>query len=130
MGGLLSRMYILGYGSIPPHPNKVRKLITLDTPHQGSLVANWYTGFIENDYWIEPGLPNCPYCNEPCIEPGLPNSSTSEETDEVFIEALKYDGNYSAPNNQHRQTQLMRCRVASSRELTSSNFVNRYRFPF
>jgi len=84
-------MYILGYGSIPPHPNKVRKLITLDTPHQGSLVANWYTGFIENDYWIEPGLPNCPYCNEPCIEPGLPNSSTSEETDEVFIEALKYD---------------------------------------
>ena len=45
-------------------------------------------------------------------------------------EALKKLGNYSAPNNQHRQTQLMRCRVASSRELTSSNFVNRYRFPF
>jgi|GEM_PF-725155 len=43
---------------------------------------------------------------------------------------FKNQRNYSAPNNQHRQTQLMRCRVASSRELTSSNFVSRYRFPF
>jgi len=43
---------------------------------------------------------------------------------------MKALGNYSAPNNQHRQTQLMRCRVARSRKLTSSNFGNRYRFSF
>jgi len=49
MGGLISRLYIVGDGqSIPPHPDKVRKLITLGTPHGGSPVADWYSNLIAN----------------------------------------------------------------------------------
>ncbi|MBC7248825.1 MAG: hypothetical protein H5T62_00945 [Anaerolineae bacterium] len=49
MGGLVSRLYIVGDGqSIPPHPDKVRRLITLSTPHGGSPVADWYSDLIAN----------------------------------------------------------------------------------
>ena len=49
MGGLVSRLYIVGDGqSIPPHPDKVRRLVTLSTPHGGSPVADWYSDLIAN----------------------------------------------------------------------------------
>ncbi len=49
MGGLLSRLYIVGDGkSISPHPDRVRRLVTLATPHGGSHVADWYTDLIAN----------------------------------------------------------------------------------
>ena len=49
MGGLVSRLYIVGDGqSIPPHSDKVRRLITLGTPHGGSPVADWYADLIVN----------------------------------------------------------------------------------
>jgi pimeloyl-ACP methyl ester carboxylesterase len=57
MGGLISRYYMLfGYmdsnGQVigPGQAAKVRKLITLDTPHAGSHVADWYVDFMDNDY--------------------------------------------------------------------------------
>ncbi len=51
MGGLLSRLYIVGDGhSLPPHSDKVRKLITLATPHGGSPVADWYTDLMDNRF--------------------------------------------------------------------------------
>jgi pimeloyl-ACP methyl ester carboxylesterase len=51
MGGLLSRLYIVGDGgSLPAHPDKVRKLVTLATPHGGSSVADWYTDFMDNRF--------------------------------------------------------------------------------
>jgi len=49
MGGLISRLYIVGDGqSVPAHPDKVRKLVTLGTPHGGSSVADWYTDLMDN----------------------------------------------------------------------------------
>ena len=59
MGGLISRYYMLfGYmdsnGQVigPGQAAKVRKLITLDTPHAGSHVADWYVDFMDNDYVV------------------------------------------------------------------------------
>ena len=45
LGGLLARMVILGRHrdtSLPGDGDKVLKLITLGTPHQGSSLASWY----------------------------------------------------------------------------------------
>lgn len=57
MGGLIARYYMFfGYmdsiGQVigPGQVAKVRKLITLDTPHAGSHVADWYTDFITHRY--------------------------------------------------------------------------------
>jgi pimeloyl-ACP methyl ester carboxylesterase len=49
MGGLISRLYIAGYTDVwgqqvPGHAAKVRKLITLATPHKGTPFADWYYG--------------------------------------------------------------------------------------
>jgi len=58
MGGLISRYYMLfGYMDsngqvIGPGAAKVRKLITLDTPHAGSHVADWYVDFINQNYLV------------------------------------------------------------------------------
>jgi pimeloyl-ACP methyl ester carboxylesterase len=48
MGGLISRLYMLGYTAPDGSPvtgqaHKVRKLITLSTPHLGSPLGDWYT---------------------------------------------------------------------------------------
>ena len=50
MGGLISRLYMQGYNDpygqqVPGQGAKVRKLITLDTPHTGSPLADWYSTF-------------------------------------------------------------------------------------
>ena len=57
MGGLIARYYMFfGYldskGQVigPGQAAKVRKLITLDTPHAGSHVADWYVDFINQRY--------------------------------------------------------------------------------
>jgi len=59
MGGLIARYYILyGYmdarGQVvgPGQAAKVRKLITLDTPHAGSHVADWYVDFMAQRYVV------------------------------------------------------------------------------
>ena len=59
MGGLIARYYILnGYmdanGQVvgPGQAAKVRKLITLDTPHAGSHVADWYVDFMSQRYVV------------------------------------------------------------------------------
>jgi len=57
MGGLIARYYILnGYmdarGQVvgPGQAARVRKLITLDTPHAGSHVADWYVDVMSQRY--------------------------------------------------------------------------------
>jgi pimeloyl-ACP methyl ester carboxylesterase len=59
LGGLISRMYMLGYtaadGSVVPgQAQKIRKLITLSTPHMGAPLGDWYK---ELD---PPGMFDCP----------------------------------------------------------------------
>ncbi len=49
MGGVIARLFIVGDGqSVSAHPDVVRKLITLSTPHGGSIVADWYTDLMDN----------------------------------------------------------------------------------
>ena len=76
MGGVIARYYILkGYmdarGQVvgPGQAAKVRKLITLDTPHAGSHVADWYVDFMRTRYVVcgtDPNLfdPQCVTDNE------------------------------------------------------------------
>jgi pimeloyl-ACP methyl ester carboxylesterase len=69
MGGLIARYYMtVGYQdntgkTIGPQADRVRKLITLATPHAGSHVANWYCE-LENDCpdndYAKAEIQNCP----------------------------------------------------------------------
>ena len=59
MGGLISRLYMLGYtatdgSAVPGQGQNIRKLITLSTPHLGSPLGDWY---VELD---PPGMFDCP----------------------------------------------------------------------
>lgn len=52
MGGLISRYYLEKYIAsydFMASASKVRKLITMNTPHEGSQVADWYTDYYENN---------------------------------------------------------------------------------
>ena len=41
MGGILSRLYLQNTGFALPYKNDIIKLVTLNTPHYGTQVANW-----------------------------------------------------------------------------------------
>ncbi|MFH2038675.1 MAG: hypothetical protein ABIJ65_04495 [Chloroflexota bacterium] len=82
MGGLISRLYMLGYTSpdgsaVPGQAQNVRKLITLSTPHQGSTLGDWYSE-------LDP--PNMFYC--PAYGFGLIKEGTHEPYKDEYDHAL------------------------------------------
>jgi pimeloyl-ACP methyl ester carboxylesterase len=84
MGGLISRLYMLGYtapdgSAVPGQAQKVRKLITLSTPHLGSPLGDWYTE-------LDP--PNMFYC--PPYGLGLIKEGTHEPYKDEYEHVLNY----------------------------------------
>jgi hypothetical protein len=58
MGGLLSRLYVSGASGLPYlrsdnfNQGDIHKLVTVDTPHLGSPVANWLLNFFGQQSWL------------------------------------------------------------------------------